>query len=49
MGLRIFRAAVTPLLPFVLFLRHLRNQRRKQIYLRKFWLASPLIFLIVWM
>lgn len=46
-GLRVFRAAVTPLLPFVLFFRHLGNQRRKRIYLRKFWLASPLIFLIV--
>lgn len=46
-GLRVFRAAVTPLLPFVLFFRHLGNQRRKRIYLRQFWLASPLIFLIV--
>jgi len=47
LGLRIFRAAVTPLLPFVLLFRHLGVQRQKQIYLRKFWLASPLIFLIV--
>ncbi|WP_171189021.1 glycosyltransferase family 2 protein [Ruegeria sp. HKCCC2117] len=46
-GLRVFRAAVTPILPFVLFFRHLGNQRRKRIYLRKFWLASPLIFMIV--
>ncbi len=46
-GLRAFRAAVTPLLPFVLFFRHLGTQRRKRIYLRQFWLASPLIFLIV--
>jgi hypothetical protein len=47
--LRIFRAAVTPVLPFVLFFRHYRTQRRKQIYLRQFWQASPLIFLIVLM
>lgn len=49
LGMRIFRAAVTPLLPFVLFYRHFSNQRRKRIYLRQFWKASPLIFLIVTM
>jgi len=46
-GMRIFRAAVTPMLPFVLFFRHLSTQRRKRIYLKQFWKASPLIFLIV--
>ncbi|NOD78587.1 MULTISPECIES: hypothetical protein [unclassified Ruegeria] len=46
-GHRLFRAAVTPLLPFVLFLRHLRTQRQKKIYLRQFRRASPLVFLIV--
>ncbi len=48
-GLRAFRAAVTPLLPFVLFTRHLRNQMHKRVYLGKFWPASPLVFLIVTM
>lgn len=44
---RVFRAAVTPLLPFVLYCRHLGNLRRKKILGRNFWLASPLIILIV--
>lgn len=47
LGKRVFRAAVTPLLPVVLFLRHYGNQRRKTIHLRNFWRAAPLIFLIV--
>lgn len=46
-GQRVFRAAVTPLLPFVLFLRHLRTQRQKRVYISHFWKASPLVFLIV--
>lgn len=46
---RLFRAAVTPLLPFVLFARHYSTQRKKQAHLRDFWKASPLIFLIVTM
>ena len=46
---RVFRAAVTPLLPFVLFARHYSTQRKKRIHLRDFWKASPLIFLIVTM
>lgn len=44
---RSLRILVTPLVPFVLFFRQLGVQRRKRIYLRRFWSASPLVLLIV--
>lgn len=44
---RILRACATPILPFVLYWRHLRTQLRKRAHFRQFCLASPLIFLIM--
>ncbi len=45
-GHRIFRGLVTPLLPFVLFFRHLGVQREKKEHLADFWRAAPLVFMI---
>lgn len=46
---RFCRVLVSPLVPFVLFARALRVQLKKRVYLRYFWPASPLLFLVVLM
>lgn len=43
---RLMRICMATLLPFVLYLRHLRRQISKKHHLWEFFLASPLVFLI---
>lgn len=43
---RMMRIGMATLLPFVLYLRHLRRQIGKKHHLREFFLATPLVFLI---